>query len=128
MQLKRKRYSSLWAIFILGTFLLNSFPVRGQDIVSTSEDLTNGSSVFVFRQSRKAPQARSTSKSKSVSQRSSAQRPESRKKIQAQVAANQKTRPHATKVTSPVPPTTKSANTASREQAAKALAGAAEMD
>jgi tetratricopeptide (TPR) repeat protein len=127
MQFKRKRYSSLLTILILGTFLLNSFPVRGQDLVSTSEDLTNGSSVFVFRQSRKAPQARSSSKSKTVSQRTSAQRTESRKKIQEQVAANQKSRPHATKVNSPVPPTTKVANTASREQAAKVLAGAAEM-
>ena len=114
------------AIFILGTFLLNGLPARGQDIVSTSEDLTSGSSVFVFRQSRKAPQARISNKSKSAGQRSSAQKTASHKKIEAQVAANEKPRPRATKTTTPPKTPPKGANTATREQASKALAGAAE--
>jgi tetratricopeptide (TPR) repeat protein len=127
MKFKNQRRSSLLTIFILGTFLLNSVPVRGQDIVSTSEDLTSGASVFVFRQSRKAPQARSSAKSKAVSQRSSAQKTASRKKIQEQVAANEKPRQRTAKVTNPPKPPVKGTNNASREQASKALAGAAEV-
>jgi superkiller protein 3 len=125
MKFKRQRHRALLTIFICGTFLLNSFPVRAQDIVSTSEDLTSGSSVFVFRQSRKAPQARSSYKNKAVSQRSSAQKNESRKNIQAQVAANQKPRQRVGKVENP-PKTSRGPKTASREQAAKVLAAAAE--
>jgi tetratricopeptide (TPR) repeat protein len=115
-------------VFVLTVLLLNSLPVRGQDIVSTSEDLTSSSSVFVFRQSRKAAQPRVSLKSKSLSARTTAQRTASRKKIDEQVAANAKPRPRAPKVTTPPKtPTNNTASMASREQAAKALAGGGEI-
>jgi len=118
MKFKRQRQRSLLAFFVFGTFLLNSFPVRAQDIVSTSEDLTSASSVFVFRQSRKAPQARSSYKNKAGGQRSSAQKSETRKNIQAQIAANQKPRQRNT---------TGGAKTAGLEKTSKEFAAGAEV-
>src|SRR5215213_2560260 len=56
--------SSITRFFITLSLLVTSFPlagpVHGQDIVA-SDDLTSGSSVFVFRESRKKPQERSAS-------------------------------------------------------------------
>ncbi len=128
MKLKITRRRYLLTILVFSALLINSFPVRAQDIVSGSEDVTSGSSVFVFRQSRKAPQARSSYKSKTTAQRNSGQRNESRKKIQAQVAVNQKTkpRPRTTPVSPSPPANTNTPKTASREQASKIFAGAGE--
>jgi tetratricopeptide (TPR) repeat protein len=126
MGFKRQKRGSLPAFLVLAAFLLNSFPVRAQDIVSTSEDVTSGSSVFVFRQSRKAPQARSTAKSKSVN-RNTALRTESHKKIQTQVAVVQKTKPRPKATPAPNPPTTPTTTkTVNRIEASKVFAGAGE--
>lgn len=45
---------TLFSVVVLFSFFINSFPVKAQDIVE-SDDISGGSSVFVFRQSRKAP-------------------------------------------------------------------------
>ncbi len=95
MEYKRKRRRSLLAFLVFGTLLPNSFAVKAQESVSTSEDLTSASSVFFIR--KKTPQARSAYKNKAT-QRSLAQKSESRKYIQAQIAANQKARQRNTAV------------------------------
>jgi tetratricopeptide (TPR) repeat protein len=85
--------------------------------------------VFVFRQSRKAPQTRSTGKAKNAPKRDVAQRQVTRKKVHEQVAAIQKAkpRPRATKVENPPPTTTaKVPKTQSRTDASKVFAGAGE--
>src|SRR5262245_1647813 len=125
MESKQKQSSFLFTSFILVTLLLNSLPVRTQDIVSTSDDVTNGSSVFVFRQS-KAQQTRSSVKSKSTGQRTTAQRTESRKKIQQQVAVNQQAKPRQRSTPVTTPPKN-GVKTATPAQASKVLAASAEI-
>lgn len=53
----RKLYPHL-SLLLVSTFLIQSVMVVGQDLLS-SEDLTAGSSVFIFRGSKKRPQERS---------------------------------------------------------------------
>lgn len=55
MKNKKHWQKAFFSAFVIWTILLNSFPVQAQDIV-TSEDISGGSSVFVFRQSRKVAQ------------------------------------------------------------------------
>lgn len=96
MKIKKQWQKSLFALVVMWTFLLSSFPARAQDIV-TSSDLTSGSSVFVFPASRKAPQRKAAVRSVSTARRTTSQRAASRRKIVRQSTAvaksNQKSRP-----------------------------------
>lgn len=92
-----KKYwqKAFFSAFTIWTICLNSMPVKAQDIV-TSEDIAGGSSVFVYRQTRKPTQAKATFRSNV--NRSAAQRTEARRKLVAQastVAAVQRTRTKA---------------------------------
>ncbi len=136
-QLSRAIFSGL----ILWTFLINSLPVRAQsgDIVS-SDDISAGSSVFVFRQSRKAPQAKFASRAK-VKQSATA-KAATRKNVQSQVATVSPKRQKFTKVDPNAVATNNGKNTgkntgkngnttipvktATKEETSNSFAGAAE--
>ena len=86
----RKQWQkAFFAAFIIWTILIGSVPVRAQDIV-TSEDISGGSSVFVFRQSRKAAQSKSNYRNSSVN-RSAAQIADARQRLAAQANTVAKT-------------------------------------
>jgi tetratricopeptide (TPR) repeat protein len=147
---KRPMQRLVLTLFTVWTMLLATLPAPAQDLVSTSEDLSGGSSVFVFRQSRKAAQTRYVSKSKAPVKRNTVLRVESRKKVREQIAVVAKAKPRqkankvdpssATVASATKTPTgggrtgggrtggaSTTVNTASKEQASTALAGAAEV-
>lgn len=75
----------VFSALILWTFLLNSIPVKAQrDDIVGSDDISGGSSVFVFRQSRKAQQVKFAARANV--RRTPSQRAESRNSFLAQVA------------------------------------------
>jgi len=145
---KRRTVNSVAALLILCGFIWNLVGISAQDIVS-SDDISGGSSVFVFRKSSKVPQTKASSRAQPL-KRSLAQRTETRKKVREQistVAKIQPTRKRTPKVDpalvaaalstganrNPRAPGVKSpqekkpAPEASKEQASIALAGAAEV-
>ncbi len=69
---------TIWSI------LFNSLPVMAQGDIVTSQDISGGSSVFVFRKSTKAAQSKAFARSSTV--RNTAQKAESRKSVKKQVA------------------------------------------
>ena len=77
---KVRRQNGLMSLFIVTAFLLSSLPVPAQDIV-TSSDISSGSSVFVFRSSRKPKQKNTAFNTTSRQKRSAAQKTQSRNKI-----------------------------------------------
>lgn len=130
MRSKKRQSSSLIALFVIASFVVNTTPVAAQDIVNT-QDVTSGSSVFVFRKSSKAPQVRSSSKSKTTGQRNVAQKKETRKKIREQVAVVRKEKPRprntATNPKTPPPTNTNTPKTVSKVEASKTFASAGEI-
>ena len=129
MIVKKNWRRNVLAFVLAGILVFSSFPATAQDIV-TSSDIASGSSVFVFRVSRKANQKKNAFVSTSRAKRSVAQRSFSRRNIirqsNAVAKANQKQRP-----TKRIDPQTlaKAApqiKTMPKEQAANILAGAGE--
>lgn len=96
MKIKRTRQKSLAAFVLTAVILFGGVPLKAQDII-TSSDIAGGSSVFVFRVSRKAPQGKSAFRSSSAAARSSSRRKASRQKVVRQstavARARQKARP-----------------------------------
>ena len=93
MSLMKQRQKAFFSALLIWTIFFGSLPVRAQDIV-TSEDISGGSSVFVFRQSRKAAQSKSNFRNTSAS-RSAAQKIDARRRLLAQantIAKTQRTR------------------------------------
>ncbi|HEX8251295.1 MAG TPA: tetratricopeptide repeat protein, partial [Pyrinomonadaceae bacterium] len=129
MNNKMQRRKIALTIFVLWTFAFQSIPVRAQEIV-TSEDISGGSSVFVFRQGKKTAQTKSAFRNSSV-KRNVVARNETRKKVKAQIVAVNKTKPQRTKVKvdpKTVAKTTAQVKTAAqKEKASTALTGAAEV-
>jgi tetratricopeptide (TPR) repeat protein len=115
-------------VFTLWAFAFQSIPAGAQEIVG-SEDISGGSSVFVFRQGKKTAQTKSAFRNTSV-KRNAVARNESRRKVKAQIVAVNKAKPQRTKVK--VDPKTVATNTtqvktaAQKEKASLALTGAAE--
>lgn len=81
----------------LCTFLLNSVPIKAQggDIVG-SDDISGGSSVFVFRKSRNTAQSKFVTRT--AVKQTTAQKAKSRQSVRAQVAKAPATRSKAPKV------------------------------
>src|SRR5687767_399508 len=73
------------AIIIANAIIIQSIPVKAQDIVS-STDITAGSSVFVFRGSRKKPQAKMSATRLAFSA-AAGQRNGFRRKLNTRIAA-----------------------------------------
>lgn len=123
---------AVFSMLILWSFLLNSIPVKAQGEIVTSEDISGGSSVFVFRRSSKAPQAKFAPKSKP--KRSAEQKKNDRKKLEDKIALKppppRKPKPKPTVTQTPTPggkktPTPKII-TVSQKQASMALTKGAE--
>lgn len=87
----RYMLKAAFSALILFSFFINSFPVKAQDIVD-SDDVTGGASVFVFRQSRKAPQAKFATRN--FVARSTDQKAASRKKVNEAIARVNRSRPN----------------------------------
>jgi tetratricopeptide (TPR) repeat protein len=85
MTKKNQYLKVVLSAFTLWTLCLNSVPVKAQggEIVG-SDDISGGSSVFVFRKSKAAPQAKFASRK--PAKRNSVQKEQSRKRVQEQVA------------------------------------------
>ncbi|MGI8469235.1 MAG: tetratricopeptide repeat protein [Pyrinomonadaceae bacterium] len=116
MSVRKQWKQAIFSTFIIWTLLAGSLPVKAQDIV-TSEDISGGSSVFVFRQSRKAAQTKAAFRNNSVS-RTDAQRREMRRKLFVQantVAKTQRTR------TKPVDPNTVAVNKTPRNNGGRKI-------
>jgi superkiller protein 3 len=113
------------SVFLVWTFLIGSLPqAHAQDLIPVS-DITGGSSVFVFRSSRKAPPKKFVPKT--VARRSKAHRAETARKVTRQFTVIAKVAPRRTrlKTVDPhnMPP---SPNTMPKEEAAKVFAGVGE--
>lgn len=92
--MKLQWVKAFFSALLLWSFLLNSIPVKAQGEIVTSEDISGGSSVFVFRRSSKAPQAKYAPKSKP--NRSNAQKEKDRNALKAQSKTIASTRPKPT--------------------------------
>lgn len=110
------------SLILIWSFSFGSFSVQAQELVQVS-DITGGSSVFVFRSSRKAAPKRFVTVTKS--KRTKVQRVETTRKLTRQFVAVAKTAPRRTrtKAVEKVPPTI---NTMPKEEAAKIFAGVGE--
>ncbi len=103
------KFQSFGVTFLLiFSIWLNSISVFAQDIVSTSDDISGGSSVFVFRQSRKSSQLKVAFR-KTAAKRSTANKTETRKKVRQQIQVARSTKPERVKSTPPKKPTTTAA-------------------
>jgi tetratricopeptide (TPR) repeat protein len=92
------------SLLLVWTFVCNSLPViQAQDFISTSDDVSNGSSVFVMRQSRKANQAK-VAFVRTKTKRTVVERKETRKKVKQQVVVVKKAKPQRVKATPPKKP------------------------
>ena len=95
MIIKQYRLKTFLTLILVWTFLIGSLPVKGQGDIVGSSDLAGGSSVFVFRTSRKAKQRKVAFRSEP--KRTIAQKRETRVKVVRQTTTvaknNQKNRP-----------------------------------
>jgi len=94
MKNKMRRRKAAISVFLVWTFLVGCLPAGGQDLIAVS-DITGGSSVFVFRTSRKAPPKRFVSTTKVV--RTKAQRINTVKKVSRQFTVVAKAVPRRTR-------------------------------
>ncbi|MEP6848044.1 MAG: tetratricopeptide repeat protein, partial [Acidobacteriota bacterium] len=89
----RRNHHTLIRIFLAFSLILSAMPygtaVRAQDIIA-SDDISGGSSVFVFRQSRKKPQVRSAHMQAYASRGAAGS--VSRRRVNAYVASHTRTR------------------------------------
>lgn len=83
MKSKMRWRGSISALFIICSFLVNGLPARAQDLPPV-EDLSLGSSVFLFRSSGKTRQKKSVSSASSKAKRTNNQRIAYTKKIRNQ--------------------------------------------
>lgn len=83
MKVKLQSFNAFISLILVWSLFLHTVPVQAQDVV-TSEDISGGSSVFVFRKSRAATQAKFASRA--TVKRNTAQKTQSRKSIKEQVA------------------------------------------
>jgi tetratricopeptide (TPR) repeat protein len=84
------------SLVLVWTFVCNSLPLQAQDFISTSDDISNGSSVFVLRQSRNASQSK-VAFVRTRTKRTVVERKETRKKVRQQVVIIKKAKPKPVK-------------------------------
>lgn len=117
-----------FSFVLVCSLFLNSVPVQAQDIVSSDDISSGGSSVFVFRKSRKAPQTKNATRT-TTTKRNKSEKAESRKKVKQEVA---KVTPKRKKVEveakpTPTPKGQKPDVMASRIKASNEIGRAAEL-
>lgn len=93
-QNQRRRW--IFTLILVSTFLINSLPLRAQDVV-TSEDFTGGSSAFVFKTSRKATQKKVAFRTTTTANRSKKAKLDSVKRVTKQSLTIAKVNPKRTK-------------------------------
>lgn len=124
MNNKIYRRNAAISALLIWTFTFGYVPARGQDLIPIS-DITGGSSVFVFRTSRKAPPKRIITVAKT--RRTKIQRLETVKRVTKQIIFVAKVTPRRTR-TKAVDPFNmpKSPGTMPKDEAAKVFAGVGE--
>lgn len=124
MNNKMRWQKGFLSLLLMCSFLIGDSSVRAQDLVPIS-DITGGSSVFVFRSSRKAPPKRFVSAVKQ--KRTKVQRVETAKRVTKQYVTIAKVTPRRTR-TKAVEPTSvpPSINTMPKAEASKIFAGVGE--
>jgi tetratricopeptide (TPR) repeat protein len=97
----KKVLSGILAIYLIASILSNGIVVVAQsgDIVSTSDDISGSSGVFVFRQSRKSNQSKVAFRKVSA-KRTVTKKTETRKKVKQQIQVARISKPQRVK---PVP-------------------------
>ena len=116
----------LVALAVILTLLVNAAPGSAQELVSVSDNITGGSSVFVFRGSAKGAPKRFVSRARPV--RTKSERIETARKFSKQYVALAKVTPRRKRSTSvdPNDPRLKQIKTMSKEDASKLFAGVGE--
>lgn len=122
---KHQMPQTILSALTLLAFFINSFPIsaQGGDIVS-SDDISGGSSVFVFRKSKSAPQSKFASRK--PAKRTKSQKVQSRKRVQEQVSKVVSTRTKTPPKPIPTGNTPTGNSQTSRRAASSAFAGGAE--
>lgn len=124
MNKKMRWLKGFLSLLLVWSFSIGSFSVQAQDLVPIS-DITGGSSVFVFRSSRKAAPKRFVSVTKT--KRTKIQRVETAKRVTKQFVTIAKVTPRRTRTKqvepTKVPPTI---NTMPKGEASKIFAGVGE--
>jgi len=118
-----RRQKTAISVFLVWTFLIGCLPASGQDLVPIS-DISGGSSVFVFRTSRKVPPKKFVSTTKST--RTKAQRVESVKKVAKQFTVIAKAAPRRTREKTVEPVKLAETGRMTPKEAAKVFAGVGE--
>jgi superkiller protein 3 len=126
---KMKWLQMAFSAVLVWSFCLNAIPVKAQDIVS-SDDISSGSSVFVFRKSQKAAQSKYAARTNKT-KRTTEQKAKSRKMVQEQ---SRKVTPPRKKVEAKPTPTVKPSPgvkppppPTSKEKASNAIGNTAEI-
>ena len=134
--MKLRWLKAFFSALILWSFLLNSVPVKAQGEIVTSEDISGGSSVFVFRRSSKAPQAKFAPKSKPSRSKEQKAKDRGALKKQAPKVKPPRQKPTVKPKVTPTPikntgkktPTPTPIKTVSPEEASNGLAVGAEIE
>ena len=111
---RKERQSWIYSLILIATVLINGLPLRAQDVV-TSEDFTGGSSAFVFKTSRKAPQKKYAPAATASIRRSKTAKLETIKRVAKQTVTVAKVNPKRTR-SKEVPPSTVNVNSVAFKQ------------
>jgi hypothetical protein len=96
MKKQVSRFSVVTTVFLLWTLIFNSLPTGAQGDIVSSDDISGGSSVFVFRRSRAAAQSKFAGRT--TAKRNKAQKDQTRNSVQAKTGKATTTRKRAPKV------------------------------
>ncbi len=125
MNNKMRRLKGYLGLLLIWSFSVGSFSVKAQDLVPIS-DITGGSSVFVFRSSRKAAPKRFVTVTKT--KRTKVQRVETAKRVTKQYVTIAKAAPRRTRTKTVAPTQVPVAiNTMPKGEASKIFAGVGEF-
>ena len=97
MKKNKQWLKAAFSAFVIWTFLIGGVPVKAQDIV-TSDDISGGSSVFVFRQGRKSAQVKAAFRRGGGGSLRSQQSGQAREKIREQAIFASAQRKRAPKI------------------------------
>ncbi len=125
MRNKNRFYGKALTLFIFFSFLISSFPVKAQNVV-TSDDLSGG---FIVRSSAKVVQKKVVAKVSSNIKRIRTKVADTTKRIRKQTVIVAKTQPKRTKIIEVNPTAVAKVNTStskSREEGSKIFAGVGE--
>jgi len=130
MRIRKSLSKHVLTLVLLWAFIATGMPVRAQGDFVTSSDISGGSSVYVFRTSRKAKKRNFVSRRKSKAKRTSRQKRSTRGKVvrQSKVVAKRYRKKRSIKKITPQEFQKVNIQLARKtpEEASKIFAGAAE--